>query len=429
MALKDTFCSSPWFHARITNDGDYEYCRWATQQQGLRQNISQVHPMTWFQQSMAPVRQAMIMGKSLPACDTCRTMESHNKVSGRQKQLLKTGVVLKDFTKTMLSSPWIGEWKSSLERNGVTDLYVQDWQVDLGNFCNSACLFCSPKSSSRLASEHLRLGLISSLPPNTWCDDPALLDRFIDTLKQSPHVQYIHFIGGETVITPAFRTILRELIDTGLNKKLTIGFTTNLTVMDQEIVDLLSQFYQVNLGVSIECLDPANNYIRYGSNIDQANRLLDKWVAIGKERQWLIQIRTTPTILSIFRLTTIYDYAWDNQLAIESCNFIVNPDFMRPAVLPSSYRVQARNKLQEWLDQKNMNISSQQIINIRHPDFVHQQILQDLQSYIQYLDEEPDLSDLLPNLIRYLKIMENSRGNCVLDYLPEYEELFRSAGY
>jgi hypothetical protein len=57
------------------------------------------------------------------------------------------------------------------------------------------------------------------------------------------------------------------------------------------------------------------------------------------------------------------------------------------------------------------------------------QITQDLQSYINYLENAPDESDRLPELVEYLKLLEGSRGNCILTYLPEYEELFRSAGY
>jgi len=48
---------------------------------------------------------------------------------------------------------------------------------------------------------------------------------------------------------------------------------------------------------------------------------------------------------------------------------------------------------------------------------------------VEYMRNEPDESHRLPDLISYLKTMEQSRKNSVLDYLPEYEELFRSAGY
>jgi hypothetical protein len=54
---------------------------------------------------------------------------------------------------------------------------------------------------------------------------------------------------------------------------------------------------------------------------------------------------------------------------------------------------------------------------------------QDLQSYVNYLENMPDESNRLPDLVKFLKQLEASRGNSILTYLPEYEELFRSAGY
>ena len=394
-----------------------------------RQNIRQVDPVTWFQHDMAPVRKTLLNGGSPPGCQPCHDMEKHGKVSGRQKQLLKTGVVLQDFTKTMLSSPWLNEWTQTQTNDGITTSMVQDWQVDLGNFCNSACLFCAPEYSSRLAAEFKKIGLISELPKKTWCDDPDMLEKFLQVLRSSPAIKYMHFIGGETLITPAFKKILLALISSGLNETTTIGFTTNLTVMDKDILDLLKQFHSVHLGISIECLDRVNDYVRYGSRISQVRDFMQQWLTLARSKDWYVQIRTTPTVLTISRLAAIYEYAWQNHVIVESCNFLYNPAYMKPLVLPAPLRHRARDSLTSWIDSKSHTVFNDQIVNIRNQNFLHQQLIQDAQSYVQYLDQEPDASHLLPDLVAYLKRMDMNRGNCVLDYLPEYEELFRSAGY
>ena len=394
-----------------------------------RQNIRQINPVTWFQHSMAPVRKTLLDGGFPPGCQPCHDMEKHGKVSGRQKQLLKTGVILQDFTKTMLSSPWLNEWTQNQTNDGITTSMVQDWQIDLGNFCNSACLFCSPEYSSRLAIEFKKISLISELPKKTWCDDPDMLEKFLQGLRSSPTIKYIHFLGGETLITPAFKKILLALISSGLNETTTIGFTTNLTVMDKHIVDLLEQFHSVHLGVSIECLDRVNDYVRYGSQISQALDLMQQWLALARSKDWLMQIRTTPSVLTISRLVAVYEYAWQNHVNVESCNFIHNPAYMKPSVLPAQLRQQARNSMAAWIASKSDTMFDDQIVNTRNKNFLHQQLIQDAQSYVQYLDQEPDAGHLLPDLVAYLKRMDENRGNCVLDYLPEYEELFRSAGY
>jgi len=180
-------------------------------------------------------------------------MEEQGKISGRQKQLLKTGIQLNEFEETFQSSTFLTEFKNSSEQQGDTALLPQDWQIDLGNFCNSACIFCSPNNSSKLATEYKKLGLIKELPKKNWADDPVLLENFVKLLANSKKLAYLHFLGGETIITPAFKKILKRLIDININKNISIGFTTNLTVWDQDLIDLLAHYREVNLGMSIEC--------------------------------------------------------------------------------------------------------------------------------------------------------------------------------
>ena len=405
---------------RINNSGSYEYCRWS--QGPVTHNIKTTSPVDYFQNIMQPIRQSLAQGKPLDGCIDCRAMEQHNKVSGRQKQLLKVGVRLESFDKTLASSPWLSEFsKNSCEQ------YPQDWQIDLGNFCNGACVFCLPKSSSRLAAEWKKIGFIDSMPPPNWTDYPELVDRFIDTLKQSPHIQYLHFIGGETLITPAFKKILQALIDSGINQNATIGFTTNLTVWQDDIVELLSRFRGLNLGVSIETFDSVNDYVRWPAEMPTVLENLKLWQEVAKKHNWLLQFRTTPTCLTVGKLLPIYDYALAHNIVVESCNFLHTPEVLKPSVLPMQYRLDIIDKMQSWVDTHNE--SAEMIVNIRNPNTIKSQLVQDLSSYINYLKNEPDDSDQLPALVEYLKQIESNRGNSILTYLPEYEELFRTAGY
>lgn len=411
---------------RINNDGTYEYCRWATNKTShATHHIASQVPQQYFQQEMSLLRQQFMDGQAPEACNPCYQMERHGKVSGRLRQLLKIGVRSEQFVKTMQSSAWLAEFRS----DGITDLMPQDWQIDLGNHCNSACVFCTPANSSRLANEFKKIGLIDQMPQANWSDDPQLVEKFIDTLKLSPHIEYLHFIGGETLITPAFRRILRELIDLGLNKSTTIGFTTNLTVWDTETIELLEQFKQVNLGVSVECLHPVNDYARWPSKITQVTEVLERWLVLVRSKSWYMQLRITPTILTVGHLITVYDYALTNGIAVESCNFLDHPAHLRPSVLPVSHRQIIINHMDQWIDQHAKHLTSGTVINTRNPNFACEQIVQDAKSYVNYLRDQPDESYRLPDLVRYLRLLDNSRNISVLDYLPEYEILFRSAGY
>ena len=426
MTFESSFCASPWLHMRINNAGNYEYCRWANKDdRNASANIAQVTPTEYFQQHMAPIRRAMLAGETLPGCRECAQMEQHGKISGRQKQLLKIGVQTNQFAKTLASSPWVSEFSNN--SGGHTRQLPQDWQIDLGNYCNSSCVMCSPHSSSRIATEFYKLGLIDQMPPVAWCNDPVLVTQFVETLRNSPHIQYLHFIGGETLITPAFRRILQTLIDTGLHRSVTVGFTTNLTVWDNDILELLKQFAGVHLGMSVECFHPVNDYVRWPSQLSQVQMHADQWLDQARQHSWLVQLRTTPTALSVAQLLSIYDYAWQHGVAVESCNFLTRPAHLRASVLPAEHKSIIVNDMKQWLEQHPAHGAT--VTNIRNPSVVQAQITQDLQSYINYLETAPDESDRLPDLVQYLKLLESSRGNSILTYLPEYEELLRTAGY
>jgi sulfatase maturation enzyme AslB (radical SAM superfamily) len=415
---------------RINNSGHYEYCRWANNiDRNSDPGIQDMHPVEWFQNGMRSIRQSMLSGQSYSGCTHCHAMETHGKVSGRLRQLLKIGVVSEEFDKSLSSSPWVPEFKATLSQNGVTNQWPQDWQIDLGNYCNSACLFCTPHSSSRLATEFHKLALIKSVPAANWCDQPENLEKFMRALAESPKLSYLHFIGGETLITPAFEKILEMLVQQGLSSNISIGLTTNLTVWNQPVIDLLCQFKTVNLGMSIECFHPLNDYVRYGSDLDISTKLLAKWVDLARKQDWFTQLRVTPTVFSIWHLDTVYDYAYEHTLAVESCNFLERPDHMRVSVLPRDLRTTVIKKLQNWINDHMVTTTVPRVVNTRDPNTCHQQILEDIQSYINYLETQPDESYLLPDLVRYIKTMEQNRKNSILNYLPEYETVLRSAGY
>lgn len=214
-----------------------------------------------------------------------------------------------------------------------------------------------------------------------------------------------------------------------MNKNISIGFTTNLTVWDESIIELLRQYHEVNLGMSVECLHPINDYLRWPSKIENVKEILRKWLQVGKQQNWLIQFRITPTVFSIAHIKTIYDYAYNHDVGVESCNFLSNPSFMRMSLLPTDIRQNIAKDLQDWINSKKLLFGDERIVNTRDPNTVKDYILQDAMSYVEYLQNSPDETTSWPDLVSYIKKLESSRKNSILNYAPEYEKLLRSAGY
>ena len=433
MSFEKSFCSSPWLHLRINSTGTYEPCRWMNKVNGRKidfdNSIQTTTPLVYFQKTMSGIRKEMLDGKPLDVCKECYVMDQYDKPSGRLRQLLKVGIQQDYFEKSLASSTFKNSFDYSADNQGQTDRIITDWQIDLGNHCNSACLYCHPHSSSRLATEYVQLGLTDKMPPPSWCDDPVLLDKFVnDLISTSSSISYIHFLGGETVITPGFKKILTALINAGIAQDIVIGFTTNLTVWSDSLNELLIQFKQVHLGMSVDALTPINDYVRYPSRSESVISYLNKWVKLGKEHDWLLQLRITPTCLTVHDLTTVYDYAWEHNCAVESCNFLYRPEHMKIGVLPTEYRKVIIEKLTNWLAAHPTDFIGK-IINTRDPGIAQSQIVQDATSYLNFLIGVEDESFRLPELVNFLKKFESNRNNSIITYLPQYEQLLRSAGY
>jgi len=432
MALKDTFCAGPWFHVSVMSDGSLRRCRWHQNKTlynedfGNYPNIRDTSPVQFFREGMSDMRVDMLEGRPHGRCSECYKVDQHGKISGRQRQLLKAGVQVQQFAKTMWSSPMLPQFRYSHHNLGGTDLVPLDYQIDLGNHCNGKCVFCGPAYSSSLATEYKKLGWIEQPPPTSWATDETVW-QFVNEMEEVDQDTYMHFLGGETLITPAFKTFLQSLIDRGWNSRITIGLTTNLTVWRQDVIDLLCQFSNVHVGMSVECLTTLNDYVRYPSDINTVRSLLDRWQSESQQHGWLNQLRITPTCLSISHLLSIYEYAAGRGMAIESCNFIGEPVFMRLNVLPMDMRQPIIDSFQAWL--LDTTVETGTVINTRNPHTTQAQNAQDLQSYVRYLEQEPHDADGARQLAQHLRTLESVRHNRILDYLPEYEQFLRTAGY
>lgn len=425
------FCSSPWIHMRIENNGNFAFCRWQKNiDLGEGVNIRNTSPLDYFQKHMSGIRQQLLNGEKIPQCESCHVMEEHKKISGRQKQLLKIGVLHNNFEKSLLASPLFEDIKESYNKQGTTNLMPVDWQIDLGNFCNSACIMCSPEFSSKLANEWYELGFINKPYHNwSWAQEDELLEEFIDSLTQIKNLQYLHFLGGETLITPAFKKMLEALIKTDLNENLIIGFTTNLTVWPKDVIDLLKQFKNVHVGLSIETLNSVNDYIRWPSKINIVKENLNKFIQLSNNKNWFTSLRVTPNVFSILYLDEIYKFAMDNNVAVESCNFIHRPAYLKLDLLPKDLRDIAIQKLKKILYECEEELIEELIVNVRRKEVVKNTIINDIKSVINYLETRDIETKEYSNLITFLKKLEDKRKNKITEHVPEYENFLRYIGY
>lgn len=438
--LKDTFCSSPWYHLRINHAGYYVACRWdPSYYQITDYHISNTSLLEYMNSTlMKSIRVDMLAGKKLHLCRGCYYEDEHKKVSGRLKQLLKSTIDINNFDKTFCSSPHYDLFKHSYENQGALDNPPVDLQIDLGNTCNSACIMCYPVNSSRLEDEYIKLSKIepilfqqSNKYPN-WSEDPKLVEKFIDELKQISNIKYLHLLGGETLYQKSFYDICNQLINTGLSKNIIMGTTTNATVYNQNLEHIIGNFKQVHLGISIESTTGLNDYIRWPSQIDQVLDNIKKLLELRKQVDVQLSLRITPNVFTIYHIDLLFDFMIENNIIAESCNLLTDPSCLRIELLPDNLRANVLEKIERVINQYGTENTNQNIVNRRRNDLITPVISNVICEYKKFLETytaPADVEEERYKLVKFIKAFESLRNNTILDYLPEYEEFLRSYGY
>ena len=435
--LKNSFCSSPWFHVRVSHDGSFEQCRWGKDCKTTN-NIKDTSVLQFFNsKDMTQLRTELLNGNSPEICSNCYYEDKFDKLNGRYRQLNKSAIFKKDFDLSLRSSPHYNDFLYSYNNNGHTTKTPVDLQIDLGNTCNSACIMCHPRFSSRLESEYKKLNKINSdffkieKDVVSWTRDSKLIEKFVNEISSFEDIKYIHFLGGETLYDEAFYTITEKLIEIGMSKKITIGTTTNGTVFDERIKNIISNFKSFHLGISIETVTELNDYIRYPSKIDSVLDNIKEFISLRNENPNIfISLRITPNIFSIYEFDKTFEFMVENNVTAESCFILNNPACLSMEILPNDIRNDILMKFETVV--KKYNLKESKIVNTRNPNLiqsVNADTFLDYYNFMQTYKPLPNIEEERYNLVKFLKSFETIRKNSIIDYAPRYTNFLRHYGY
>ena len=430
--LKDSFCSSPWFHIRLTYDGSYDVCRWS--KNGLTKfNIQTTSLMEFYNsEPMREIRKQLLAGQTPPVCDPCYYQDSFGKLSGRVRQLNKSAINLSEFPLTFRSSPHLPVFEYSADMQGASSHFPTDLQIDLGNTCNSACIMCDPTASSRLVADYKKLSKLDSRlfaepkPYRSWTEDQQVVDRFVQELQSFPYIRYVHFLGGETLYNQAFYDICEHLD----GRDLIVGTTTNGTIYDERIEQLIPKFQEFHLGISIESVTKLNDYVRYPGPTDQILSNILKFVALRDQHPGLkLELRITPNLFTISELDQVFEFMIKHDIIAESCNILHQPRCLRMELMPEDIRQETVAKLQAVVDRLGSYTPQ---VNTRRSDLSYEIIAQLANEYLEFVKTytvPADQAESLKELVTFLKSFESIRNNTILDYAPRYTDFLRRIGY
>ena len=435
--FEKTFCSSPWFHVRLTYDGSFESCSWAKDSTRIESFKQQSLMQYYNSDQMKLLRQQLLSGESPDICSTCIYEESFGKLNGRIRQLNKSAIDIKNFALTCRSSPHYKNFEYSFNNEGEANLAPVELQIELGNTCNSACIMCRPEASSKLEQEFQKLHVINPQlfrqpeKIESWTKDKKLVDRFVAELKEIPNIRYIHFLGGETLYEESFYTICEELINHGLAKNIIVGTTTNGTIYNERVQNLIKHFKQFHLGISIESAGELNDYIRWPGQIKEILPNVKNFLELRTSHPNLfISLRITPNIFSIYELDKLFEFMIDNKVISESCNILYRPECLRMELMPQDIRNEIKEKFKNLIDR--YQLTKNMVINIRSNKNIDQATANIILDYYQFIcdyETPSNVEDLRYTLVDFLKAFEISRSNSIINYAPRYEKFLRHYGY
>jgi sulfatase maturation enzyme AslB (radical SAM superfamily) len=385
----------------------------------------------WF--DSVPVRkfrQAVLGDTPVSACSRCTIDEQTGANSRRIRSNQKSVIFTKSaFQESFDQSPGHSHFEYSHRNNGAIDLaHPIELHIDLGNYCNLSCKMCNAAASSSIASQEVKWGIESSRQylGNDWTQDQTVWLNFKQQLLEIPKLNNIHFMGGETLLTPKFE----DLVDWFIKHNRTdicFSFVTNGTVFRPQLMQKLQKFRRVGIEVSIESLDNTNSYQRQGTDTKLVLDNIDRYQTYCNGSSITVTLRPAVSLLTIGSYYQLLEYALTKSLVVKAL-FVRDPDFLSATVLPLDVKQQYIKQYQQLAQQF---LCADSDYNASDPNNTQIIVSQQAQACINMLSQpEPDnVEQLRQQLVDHCRKWDQIYGYNAQDIYPELAEFWNQYGY
>jgi len=429
--MSNTICPLPWIHLATRPNGDVRLCCTSNasgagkvddkilglvKEDGVPMNLRESSIETiWNSSFMKQTRLQMLQGQVPPSCTKCFTEESNGVVSKRQWET--------EVWKERLN---LEEIYSQTGKDGSLPCKIPYFDLRLGNVCNLKCTMCSPHDSSSwikewklmlptIENDNLKndLGWDSSFDYN-WYQKNNFLRSVDDQLE---NIRELYFAGGEPLMIPEHKRILKNLVESGRAKNIILRYNSNGTYVSDEFLELWSHFSKVKFNFSLDAIGDRNNYIRYPSDWDSVYHKLYKITTESTDNVF-VNVACAVQALNVMHIPDMARFFLKNQMEINKENqgapiigthLVYLPSFQNVRVLPLSEKHKAAEKIKTLISEIDCEYFHS------HP-YGKQRWL----GLINYMFEE-DWSDKLPMLVEYLDKLDAQRNLSWRMYFPELD--------
>ena len=344
-----TFCVFPFFNLNSNTDGSVKLCCNIRENTHVKKNDGTEFNLgydniedIWSSDYMNEVRRNMLLGNEVADCKDCY---KHEKLSGSSSRTESNVFWLKQ--KHIVRK--IDSYRFDHQLEPVSSL-----ELRLGNTCNLSCNSCWGYSSSKSNEERLRIIDKPETPiyfKKQWQSELSIpddinhwfkTDTYKDNIqKTSKHLNRIYITGGEPTLIKENRRLLQDLLDQG-NKDCFVSFTTNGTQADSELLELLRQFPNNEVQISLDGVGDQAHYVRYPTDWKQLTQNISAIAAVPNVK---IVFYTVISAYNLNSLGNILTYV-DSIAAMRPVGWypimLDNPSYLATHIWPRSARVDAR---------------------------------------------------------------------------------------
>jgi len=353
--MSKTFCPLPWIHLGTHPHGGVTPCCISDHTDGLNRardysdngdlvfnlndhSIDKHMNSDYFKQ----IRLEMLNGKEPLACKRCYDEERKGLESKRIHESSVYETYSSDYARKLTS------------KNGGILLDLRFVELRLGNVCNVRCRTCNPASSSRWVKDYKQI--VNTLEfvndGYSWLDHkhdfqwPEDENFYEDLYSCAPNMEVLYINGGEPTLIKAHWKFLEMLIESGRSKNIILWYNINMTNIPDNAISLWKEFKEARVCPSIDDLDQRNTYIRFPTVWSDVEKNLDILKATS---ELTVRITQTVSAYSYIYLDEFLDWA---PVPVDM-NFVYDPDYLSPAILPPVVRRQAHEKFRTTMGNKH----------------------------------------------------------------------------
>ena len=384
---ENNFCIRPFNSALIKTNGNIRVCCRIKDTDIVDFNINRNNIKEWWNSDyIKNLRKKFLNNEKPNECITCWNEEDAGIVSHRIRSNHEYKIFFTNNHQKYLKL---------LKKENLQ--FPEDIEINLTNLCNLKCQMCSGVDSSKLLVENNKLGF-EKLKQKEYEFNIKNFKKIKEILNHD--ISLINLRGGEPFLDKKILNLIELLIKNKKSNNIKLHITTNGTICNEKIINLLKNFKDITIMFSLESTGSYNDYIRYPSSW---NNIKENILNFQKLKNVYPYINTVVQNLNILYLEELITFAYDNKIFIKFSK-LAGPKYLEYTNLPLDLLKNAHNKL--------INIDKKKII---HVDSLKEIIL-DLEKNIKNYKFDKIKFNMFTDMI---KKRDQYRKISIADYMPE----------